>query len=112
MAGTLCPFAFLIFLMISSLRPPALARIRQDVQSMQAYAIQDATGMVKLDAMENPHRLPPDLQQKLGQRLGALALNRYPDGSHALLSTNSGHELALKELKDDIESQKKISALR
>jgi len=53
--------------------------IRPDVQSMHAYAIQDSKGMVKLDAMENPHRLPTDLQQKLGQRLGALALNRYPD---------------------------------
>jgi histidinol-phosphate aminotransferase len=28
--------------------------------------------------MENPHRLPPALQAELGQRLGALALNRYP----------------------------------
>ena len=55
-------------------------RIRQDVQSMHAYAIQDSAGMVKLDAMENPHRLPPELQAHLGQRLGALALNRYPDG--------------------------------
>ena len=55
-------------------------RIRQDVQSMHAYAVQDSTGMVKLDAMENPHRLPADLQAQLGQRLGALALNRYPDG--------------------------------
>ena len=55
-------------------------RIRQDVQSMQAYAIQDSAGMVKLDAMENPHRLPAALQAHLGQRLGALALNRYPDG--------------------------------
>ena len=55
-------------------------RIRQDVQSMHAYAIQDSAGMVKLDAMENPHRLPMALQAKLGQRLGALALNRYPDG--------------------------------
>ncbi|SFC01621.1 histidinol phosphate aminotransferase apoenzyme [Polaromonas sp. OV174] len=54
--------------------------IRQDVQSMHAYAIQDSAGMVKLDAMENPHRLPADLQAKLGERLGALALNRYPDG--------------------------------
>jgi histidinol-phosphate aminotransferase len=51
---------------------------RQDVQSMHAYAIQPSTGMVKLDAMENPHRLPPELQAELGQRLGALALNRYP----------------------------------
>ena len=55
-------------------------RIRRDVQSMNAYAIQDSTGMVKLDAMENPHRLPAALQAHLGQRLGALALNRYPDG--------------------------------
>jgi histidinol-phosphate aminotransferase len=54
--------------------------IRQDVQSMHAYAVQDSAGMVKLDAMENPHRLPADLQEKLGRRLGALALNRYPDG--------------------------------
>jgi histidinol-phosphate aminotransferase len=55
-------------------------RIRQDVQSMHAYAIQDSAGMVKLDAMENPFDLPSELQEQLGQRLGALALNRYPDG--------------------------------
>jgi len=52
--------------------------IRQDVQSMHAYAIQDSTGMVKLDAMENPFGLSPELQAQLGQRLGAVALNRYP----------------------------------
>ena len=56
----------------------ALARIRADVQSMHAYAVQDARGLIKLDAMENPHGLPPALQAALGQRLGALALNRYP----------------------------------
>ena len=55
-------------------------RIRQDIQSMHAYAVQDSAGMVKLDAMENPHRLPAALQAHLGQRLGALAFNRYPDG--------------------------------
>ena len=60
---------------------PRLARlIRQDVQSMHAYAIQESAGMVKLDAMENPYRLSPPLRAELGQRLGALALNRYPDG--------------------------------
>jgi len=57
---------------------PWLKHIRQDVQSMHAYAIQDSTGMVKLDAMENPFSLPPELQKQLGERLGALALNRYP----------------------------------
>lgn len=59
---------------------PALKKlIRQDVQAMHAYAVQDSTGMVKLDAMENPFRLPAALQAHLGQRLGALAFNRYPD---------------------------------
>jgi histidinol-phosphate aminotransferase len=53
-------------------------RIRQDVQSMHAYAIQDSTGLIKLDAMENPHRLPPDLRRQLGERLAEVALNRYP----------------------------------
>ena len=52
--------------------------IRQDIQSMHAYAIQDSAGMVKLDAMENPYPLPPDLQRALGERLGAVAINRYP----------------------------------
>jgi histidinol-phosphate aminotransferase len=51
---------------------------RADVQSMHAYAVQPSAGLLKLDAMENPHRLPPELQAQLGQRLGALALNRYP----------------------------------
>ena len=55
-----------------------ILRIRRDIQSMHAYAVQDAAGLVKLDAMENPHRLPAALQAHLGQRLGALALNRYP----------------------------------
>jgi histidinol-phosphate aminotransferase len=54
--------------------------IRQDIQSMHAYAIQPSAGLIKLDAMENPHRLTPGLQAELGARLGALALNRYPAG--------------------------------
>jgi len=45
---------------------------------MHAYAIQPSAGLVKLDAMENPFRLPPELQQALGERLGRVAINRYP----------------------------------
>ena len=63
-----------------SLNPTLMQRIRQDVQSMHAYAIQESAGLLKLDAMENPFGLPPALQQALGERLGRLALNRYPDG--------------------------------
>ena len=54
--------------------------LRQDVQSMHAYAIQPSAGLVKLDAMENPFRLPEALQRELGERLGRVAINRYPVG--------------------------------
>jgi histidinol-phosphate aminotransferase len=52
--------------------------IRQDVQSMHGYAIQPSAGLIKLDAMENPFALPPELQAELGERLGRVAINRYP----------------------------------
>ena len=45
---------------------------------MHGYAIQASAGLVKLDAMENPFRLAPDLQRELGERLGRVAINRYP----------------------------------
>lgn len=64
--------------MTSRLDQLIATRIRQDVQGMHAYAIQDSKGLIKLDAMENPHRLPPALRQKLGERLAEVALNRYP----------------------------------
>jgi histidinol dehydrogenase len=57
--------------------------IRQDVKSMHAYAIQDSRGLIKLDAMENPFRLGEDLQRALGERLGRVAINRYPVQSTA-----------------------------
>ncbi len=80
--------------MTSTLSPQIARLIRQDVQSMHAYAVQDATGLVKLDAMENPHRLAPELQAELGRRLGAVALNRYPgpriDDLRAALAKQAG----------------------
>ena len=45
---------------------------------MHAYAIQPSAGFIKLDAMENPFRLPEALQRELGERLGQVAINRYP----------------------------------
>ncbi|MBP6252098.1 MAG: histidinol-phosphate transaminase [Rubrivivax sp.] len=52
--------------------------IRQDVQSMHAYAVQPSAGLIKLDAMENPFTLPPELRAAFGARLAAVEINRYP----------------------------------
>jgi histidinol-phosphate aminotransferase len=69
--------------------------IRQDVQSMHGYAIQPSAGMIKLDAMENPFRLSPELQQALGERLGRVAINRYPTQSTADLVAALSRHFAL-----------------
>ncbi|MEN9912446.1 MAG: hypothetical protein RI956_890 [Pseudomonadota bacterium] len=57
---------------------PLLNPIRPDVLAMQHYVVQPATGLIKLDAMENPYSLPSLLQTELAQILGQVALNRYP----------------------------------
>ncbi len=52
--------------------------LRADVQGMHGYAVQPSAGFIKVDTMENPFRLPPDLRRALGERLAEVALNRYP----------------------------------
>ncbi|MFT4436749.1 histidinol-phosphate transaminase [Caballeronia sp. 15715] len=53
--------------------------LRPDVLAMTCYPVPNSTGLVKLDAMENPYRLPADLAAQLGERLADVALNRYPE---------------------------------
>ena len=64
--------------MTATLADRLQATIRQDVQSMHAYAVQPSAGLIKLDAMENPFTLPPELRAALGERLAAVDINRYP----------------------------------
>ncbi len=52
--------------------------LRADIQGMHGYAVQPSAGLVKVDTMENPFRLPAALRQALGERLADVALNRYP----------------------------------
>ena len=53
--------------------------IRDEIRALTAYHVPDSAGMVKLDAMENPYRLPADLQVEIARLVEAAALNRYPD---------------------------------
>ena len=52
--------------------------IHPEVLSMHAYAVSDATGLVKLDVMESPYRLPEALAAEVGQVVSKVAMNRYP----------------------------------
>ena len=57
--------------------------IRPDVRAIAGYHVADASGFIKLDAMENPYHLPSHLREELGQRLADAVLNRYPVASYA-----------------------------
>ena len=53
--------------------------VRPEIFALSAYAVAPARGMVKLDAMENPHLLPAEMRRELAERLAAVELNRYPE---------------------------------
>lgn len=59
--------------------------LRQEVLAINAYHVPASTGMVKLDAMENPYTLPQELRDDIARLVADAAINRYPDaGAHNL----------------------------
>lgn len=59
--------------------------IRPEILALSAYHVPPAAGMVKLDAMENPYRLPEALASEVGGLAASAPINRYPDPSAAAL---------------------------
>ncbi len=59
--------------------------IRDEIRALTAYHVPDASGMVKLDAMENPYGLPEDVRGELAALVGHTAVNRYPDAAAGAL---------------------------
>jgi histidinol-phosphate aminotransferase len=59
--------------------------IRADVRAIGGYHVADASGFIKLDAMENPYELPEALRTELADRLANAVLNRYPVPTYATL---------------------------
>ncbi len=55
------------------------ALMRPEVLAQPAYQVAPATGLIKLDAMENPHPWPGELEDAWLAALRDPQLNRYPD---------------------------------
>ena len=53
--------------------------IRQEILDLSAYPVPDASGMLKLDAMENPYSWPSVAKESWADLIKDLPLNRYPD---------------------------------
>jgi histidinol-phosphate aminotransferase len=53
--------------------------IRKDIMALSGYHVPSSTGMIKLDAMENPFPMPKELRSAWARRLAQVDINRYPD---------------------------------
>ena len=61
--------------------------VRPEIRGLQAYAVPEADGLVKLDAMESPWPVPESIRREWLSALADVEVNRYPDpGSAALKS--------------------------
>ena len=59
--------------------------IRDDVRRVKAYHVQPASGLIKLDAMENPYPLPAQIAELWQARNANPAWGRYPDAEAVTL---------------------------
>lgn len=53
--------------------------VRAEIRALSAYHVPESTGLVKLDAMENPYVWPEPLREQWCRMLADVTLNRYPD---------------------------------
>jgi histidinol-phosphate aminotransferase len=53
--------------------------VRPEIRALAAYQVPDASGLIKLDAMENPYTWPDELRREWLERLRGVDVNRYPD---------------------------------
>jgi len=66
---------------VSKINKKIESLIRREIQEMAAYHVPEATGLVKLDAMENPFAWPEEMKVEWLQMLSKAEPNRYPDPS-------------------------------
>jgi len=53
--------------------------VRPEIRALAAYHVPNPGNLIKLDAMENPYRLPDDLVEGWLDALRQVDMNRYPD---------------------------------
>jgi histidinol-phosphate aminotransferase len=71
--------------------------IRPEVQVLGAYHVPDPAGLIKLNAMENPYRWPPELIDEWLRELRDVEVNRYPDAGAVRLKQRLRQAFAIPE---------------
>lgn len=70
---------------------------RPEILALSAYHVPPATGMIKLDAMENPYPLPPALREEISSLMKQAPINRYPDASAVSLKSSLRRALVIPD---------------
>lgn len=71
--------------------------VRSKIRAMNAYHVPDSTGMIKLDAMENPYPWSESMVAAWQQELATVAINRYPDPQAQAVKAALKHSLNLSD---------------
>ena len=64
---------------IDTLMEKVVRWVRPEIRALSAYHVPNASGLIKLDAMENPYAWPPEMISQWLEVLRQVELNRYPD---------------------------------
>ncbi len=73
------------------------ATIRPKIRALTAYPVAKATGMIKLDAMENPYGLSGEARAEIAAAVANARINRYPDGGGDEVKAALRRSLALSD---------------
>jgi histidinol-phosphate aminotransferase len=84
--------------------------VRPEIRALSAYHVPPATGMIKLDAMENPYVWDEAMKAAWLERLQQIDVNRYPDpqgaavkaGLREAMGIAPKHDLLLGNGSDEI----------
>jgi histidinol-phosphate aminotransferase len=95
---------------MSTIKEKVSQLVRPEIRALKAYHVPDASGLIKLDAMENPYSWPEDVRRDWTTVLQDVALNRYPDSEarslrdplRTALGVPAGMELMLGNGSDEL----------
>lgn len=77
---------------------PAIEQlVRPEIRAITAYHVPDATGLIKLDAMENPYTWPQELKMRWLEELAGIDVNRYPHPEAPALKQRLRQSMGLAE---------------
>ena len=84
--------------------------VNKNIRAIGAYSVPDSTGMIKLDAMENPFVWPESMQMAWTELMAGAHVNRYPhpdapevkDGIRQLFNVPDGIEILLGNGSDEL----------